>query len=206
MAKLRAATGVRIGSAPVGHTGYIHSRLTAYLLDMKEPKIIPGYENEDLDVAFARGEVDAQVASTGTVIEHDLVNKKLADFHAAIEIPKGRKDSRFAHLNLPDIETFTKSEKEKKFLSMMRAFRSIGTALLLPPGTPKDRVDILKEAVRRTHTDPAFMSEYRKLTGGDEPTPLMPDEQAKVVKEIPRDAETIELFKKFAGTGPLPSR
>jgi hypothetical protein len=27
-----------------------------------------------------------------------------------------------------------------------------------------------------------------------------------VVKEIPRDAETIDLFKKFAGTGPLPSR
>ena len=206
LAKLRAAPGVRIGSAPVGHTGYIHSRVVAYLLDMKEPKIVAGYENEDLDVAFARGEVDAQVASTGTVIEHDLVNKKLADFHAAIEIPKGRKDPRFAQLNLPDIETFAKSEKEKKFLNMMRAFRSIGTALLLPPGTPKDRVDILKEAVRRTHTDPAFINEYRKLTGGDEPTPLMPDEQARVVKEIPRDPETIELFKKFAGTGPLPSR
>jgi hypothetical protein len=46
----------------------------------------------------------------------------------------------------------------------------------------------------------------RTLTGGDEPTPLMPDEQAKIVKEIPRDTETIELFKKFAGTGALPSR
>jgi hypothetical protein len=34
----------------------------------------------------------------------------------------------------------------------------------------------------------------------------MPDEQAKIVKEIPRDLETIELFKKFAGTGPLPTR
>ena len=78
---------------------------------------------------------------------------------------------------------------------MMRGFRSIGTALLLPSATPKDRVDILKEAVRKTHTDPAFINEYRKLTGGDEPTPLMPDEQAEVVKEIPRDAETIELFK-----------
>jgi tripartite-type tricarboxylate transporter receptor subunit TctC len=204
--KLRAATGVRIGSAPVGHTGYIHSRLTAYLLDMKNPRIIPGYENEDLDVAFARGEVDAQVASTGTVIENDLVNKKLADFHAAIEIPRGRKDSRFAHLNLPDIESFAKSDKEKKLMNMVRAFRSIGTALLLPPATPKDRVEIFKEAVRKTHTDPEFISEYRKLTGGDEPTPLMPDEQAKVVKEIPRDPETIELFKKFAGTGPLPGR
>ena len=204
--KLRAAPGVRIGSAPVGHTGYILSRLTAYFLDIKDPKIIPGYENEDLDVAFARGEVDAQVASTGTVVQQDLVNKKLADFHSAVEIPRGRKDARFVHLNLPDLETFARTDKEKQLLTMMRNFRSVGTILLLPPGTPKDRVEILKEAVRKTHTDPAFVKEYRKLTGGDEPTPLMPDEQAQLVKQIPRDAETIELFKRFAGTGPLPSR
>jgi tripartite-type tricarboxylate transporter receptor subunit TctC len=204
--KLRATAGVRIGSSPVGHTGYILSRLTSYFLDLKEPKIIPGYENEDLDVAFARGEVDAQVASTGTVVEHDLVNKRLAHFHSAVEIPRGRRDARFDHLKLPDIETFAKSEKEKKLLTMMRAFRGVGTILLLPPGTPTDRVEILKEAVRKTHTDPVFIAEYRKLTGGDEPTPLMPDEQAQMVKGIPRDAETIELFKKFAGTGTLPPR
>ena len=204
--KLRAAQGLRIGSAPVGHTGYIQSRVTAYMLDIKDPKIIPGYENEDLDVAFARGEVDAQVASTGTVMQQGLLAKKLVDFHAAIEVPKGKKDARFAQLNLPDIENFAKSDKEKRLLSMMRGFRSVGTALLLPPGTPKDRVEILKEAVRKTHTDPAFIAEYRKMTGGDEPTPLMPDEQAQVVKELPRDPETIELFKRFAGTGPLPPR
>ena len=29
----------------------------------------------------------------------------------------------------------------------------------------------------------------------------MPDEQAKVVKEIPRDAETIELFKSLPEPG-----
>jgi len=204
--KLRAAPGVRIGSNPVGHTGYIQSRVTAYLLDMKEPKIVPGYEGQELDVAFMRGEVDARVSSTGTVVQNELSAKGLADFHAAIEIPKGWKDPRFAHLRLPDIENFAKSEKERKLLTMMRGFRSIGTALILPPGTPKDRAEILKEAVKKTHMDPAFHNEYRKLTGGDEPSPLMPDEQAKIVKEIPRDPETIELFKRFAGTGPLPSR
>jgi tripartite-type tricarboxylate transporter receptor subunit TctC len=204
--KLRAATGVRIGSAPVGHTGYILSRLTAYFLNMKEAKIIPGYENEDLDAAFARGEVDAQVASTGTVIEHELFSKKLVNFHSSVEIPSGYKDPRFASLNLPPLESFAKTENEKKLLTMMRNFRGVGTILLLPPGTPKDRVDIMKEAVRKTHTDPAFIKEYRKLTGGDEPTPLMPDEQANMVKEIPRDVETIELFKKFSGTASLPSR
>lgn len=206
LAKLRAAGGLRIGSAPVGHTGYLHSRMIAYFLDLKDSRIIPGYENEDLDVAFARSEVDAQVASMGTVFQNDFMKNKTVHFHAGIEYPRNWKDPRFTSLNLPDLESFAKTDGEKKILGMMRNFRSVGTALLFPPGVPKDRVDILKEAVRKTHTDPAFIAEYRKLTSGDEPTPLMPDEQANVVKEIPRDAETIELFKKFSGTGPLPPR
>ena len=206
LAKLRAAGGLRIGSAPVGHTGYLHSRMIGYFLNLKDSRIIPGYENEDLDVAFARSEVDAQVASMGTVFQHDFMKNKTAHFHAGIEYPRNWKDPRFAQLNLPDLESFAKTEGERKLLGMMRNFRSVGTALLFPPGVPKDRVDILKEAVRKTHTDPAFIAEYRKLTSGDEPTPLMPDEQAKVVKDIPRDTETIELFKKFSGTGALPSR
>jgi hypothetical protein len=130
----------------------------------------------------------------------------LVNFHSAVEIPGGYKDPRFASLNLPPLESFAKTENEKRLLTMMRNFRGVGTILLFPPGTPKDRVEIMKEAVRKTHADPEFIKEYRKLTGGDEPTPLMPDEQAQMVKEIPRDAETIELFKKFAGTAPLPPR
>ncbi len=206
LTKLRSATGLRIGSAPVGHTGYLHSRMIAYFLDLGNSRIIPGYENEDLDVAFARSEVDAQVASMGTISQHDFLKNKAVHFHAGIEYPRGWKDPRFSHLNLPDLESFAKTESEKKLLAMMRNLRSVGTALLFPPGVPKDRVDILKEAVRKTHTDPAFIAEYRRLTSGDIPTPLMPDEQAKVVRDIPRDAETIELFKKFSGTSALPPR
>ena len=50
--------------------------------------------------------------------------------------------------------------------------------------TPKDGVEIFKEAVHKTYTDPEFINEYRKPTGGDEPTPLMPDQQSRVVKEM----------------------
>jgi hypothetical protein len=147
--KLRSTPGVRIGSSPVGHTGYLHSRAVAFLLDMKDPKIVPGYESADLDVAFASNEVDARVASTGTVTQNELLTKNLADFHLAIEVPRGYKDPRFAHLRLPDITSFAKSEKERKLLLMMEGFRVVGTILMAPPATPKDRVDILKEAVAR---------------------------------------------------------
>jgi hypothetical protein len=54
-------------------------------------------------------------------------------------------------------------------------------------------------------TDPAFSQEYRKFVG-DDPSPLFPDENQKAIHELPRDAETVALFNKLAGPGPLPPR
>jgi len=173
---------------------------------MKDPKIVPGYEGKDLDVALAAGEVDGRMAATGTVTQNDLLSKNLADFHIGLGVPAGYKDPRFAHLKLPDLSSFAKSEKERKLLIMMEGFRVVGTILIAPPGTPKDRLDILKEAVRKTYADPQFAADYKRLTGGDDPSPLLPDDQAKIVRGIPRDPEIIELFKKFAATAALPPR
>ena len=45
----------------------------------------------------------------------------------------------------------------------------------------------------------------KKFTG-DEATPLMPEEMEKALKELPRDPETVALFKKLNAAGPLPAR
>lgn len=63
---------------------------------------------------------------------------------------------------------------------------------------------MIKEAMRKSFKDPEFVKEYRKVVGED-PTPLMPEENERAIRELPRDPETIELFKKFAGAGALPA-
>ncbi|MBF8253386.1 MAG: hypothetical protein HW373_81 [Deltaproteobacteria bacterium] len=88
---------------------------------------------------------------------------------------------------------------------MQRAFRVAGTPFVLPPATPKDRVDVLREAFRKTYQDPEFFREYKKLTA-DEPTPLLPENHERAIREVPRDPEAIELFKKLVGADPLPPR
>lgn len=203
--KLRAASGVRVGARPVGHSAYVASRFFAYFLGLKDTKFIPGYAAPELDVALLRGEVDARANTAASVWKRnpDWVEKGLMDFHAILEVPKGLKHPRFGHL--PEIESFAKSEKEGKLLAMSRTFRLTGSPYVLPPGTPKDRVEVIQEAMRKTLRDAEFHREYRKVVGEDA-DPLMPEELAKAIRDTPRDAELIALFKTLSGPAPLPAR
>jgi tripartite-type tricarboxylate transporter receptor subunit TctC len=203
--KLRAASGVRVGARPVGHSAYIAARLFAYFLGLKETKFIPGYGAPELDLALLNGEVDARANTATSVWQRnpDWVEKGLMHFHAIYAIPKELKHDRFGHL--PEIETFAKSETERRLLALSRIFRLTGSPYVLPPGTPKDRVDILQEAMRKTFKDSEFHREYKKIVG-DDASPLLPEELTKAIQDTPRDAELIDLFKTFSGAAPLPTR
>ena len=201
--KLRAATGIRIGAQSVGHTNFTIGRIFAALLGLKDSKYVTGYSIPERDVALMRGEIDA-IANTDDFYARNpqWVEKKMVDFHLVMEIPKGLKHPLFSRL--PEIETFAKTEPGRKVLSMFRLFRLSGSPFILPPATQKDRAEIVKEALRKSFKDPEFVKEYRKVVGED-PTPLLPEENERAIRELPRDAETIELFKKFAGAGALPA-
>jgi hypothetical protein len=106
---------------------------------------------------------------------------------------------------LPELESFAKSDRERKIMTMFRTFRLVGSPYVLPPGTPAEIANQYREAMRRTFQDPAFIKEFKRLTA-DDATPLLPEAQEKAIKDIPRDAETIALFNKLAGSEPLPPR
>lgn len=203
--KLRSLSGLRIGAQAVGHPIYLTGRLFAYVLGLKDPKFVTGYATQELDIALLRGEVDGRsnLAETIVLRNFDWIEKKIVDFHSIIEVPKGNKQPHFAHV--PELETFATNDKERKVLTLLRAFRGTGSPNILPPGTPKERVQILQEAMRKTFQDPEFHKEFQKLAG-DEAAPLMPEALEQAIKEMPRDREVIDFFKKLSGTDPLPAR
>jgi hypothetical protein len=147
MEKLRAASGIRIGAQSVGHTNYTIGRIFAALLGLKDSKYVTGYSIPERDVALLRGEIDA-IANTDDFYARnpEWIEKKLVDFHVVMEIPKGLKHPLFS--NLADIETFAKTERGRKVLSLFRLFRLSGSPFILPPATQKDRAEIIKEAIR----------------------------------------------------------
>src|SRR5918999_1832621 len=205
--KLRAASGMRIGSQSVGHLIYISGRMFTYLIGLKQPKFVTGYGSGDLDIALEKGEIDGRTTVADSMLHENRkwADKGLMDFHGIIEIPKGRKHTHPRFAKLPDIETFASSDMDRKLVSMYRTFVGSGNPFILPPGTPKDRVQILQEAMRKTYKDPEFFKEYTKLTGL-KAEPQMPEELEQTIKDMPRNREVVELFKKLTGPDPLPQR
>ena len=202
--KLRGAMGLRIGAQSVGHVQYIRGRLFAWLLDLKDPKFVVGYSGPELDVALERDEIDARAESLDNLFTRELEKeRKLKDFHAILEIPKGHRPPEFAQL--PEIEAFVRVQVERRVLTMSRVFWGVGTLIFLPPNTPASLAEVLRQAFRSSFKDRQFHEQYRKLLGVD-PTPLMPEDQQRLIEELPRDAEVVEVFKKIAGVDPLPPR
>lgn len=80
----------------------------------------------------------------------------------------------------------------------------MGRALRVPPGNAEgqghDPTGRDAQGFQRRRISPKY-----KLTGED-PEPVMPEETEKAIREMPRDAEVIDLLKKLSSEGPLPAR
>ena len=205
--KLRSASGVRIGAQSVGHNLYNIGRISAYVLGMKDPKFITGFaQGDEVNLAMMQGEMDGRWTIQQTLVRQapEWIEKKLVDFHIVNEVPRGKRHPHPVFAQLPDIERLTKSDRERKLLAMQRAFVSAGTPFLFPPGTPADKVQMLRQAMRKTFADPEFHAEFKKLVG-EEPTPLPAEELEKAIRDLPRDREIVELFNKLSGADAMPT-
>jgi putative tricarboxylic transport membrane protein len=200
--KLRARVGLRIGGQSVGHVQYIRSRLFAWLLGLKEPKFVVGYSGPELDVALERGEIDGRASAVNNETMSEEY-KKIVDVHAILEIPKGNRPPVFSAL--PEVGTFARSPIERDVLAMSRTFWGVGTLIYMPPGTPENLAQTIRQAFHRSFDDPQFHKEYKKLFGVDA-TPLMPEDQQRLVADLPRDPEVVKAFAMITKMGPLPPR
>jgi tripartite-type tricarboxylate transporter receptor subunit TctC len=203
--KLRSASGLRIGAQAVGHPIFVSGRLFAYMLGIKEPKMVIGYGGLELDAAFDRGEVDARSNGADTILarRREALEQQKFHVHSTITIPKGK----FHHLfpKVPELETFARNDKERQLIDLFRTFLYPRWPYILPPGTPNEIVTTLRGAMAKAFKDPEFHKEFKKLMAND-PTPLTGEEMHSAIKGLPRDPEIVSLYKKLADNGPLPSR
>jgi putative tricarboxylic transport membrane protein len=130
--------------------------LMCYVLGAK-CRIILGYKGTgDMNLAIQRGEVDGRV-----------ISDESAAFYAApagmgIVATLARKRSDLFP-NVPTLfEAADLDAEQSRLIDWRASIASLGRVILVTPGTPQDRVDLLRKVLGEILTDPAFVAEVRK--------------------------------------------
>jgi tripartite-type tricarboxylate transporter receptor subunit TctC len=118
-------------------------------------KLVPGYpSNSDVLLAVERKEVDAWSALATTI-------KLAADRGAVRPLVRGRV-ALSGYENLPVDENLATSPLGKSLMAIKSIPGAIGRAFAVAPGTPADRVAILRDAFAKAIKDPELIAEAKK--------------------------------------------
>jgi len=191
---LAAKTPVKIGgTAPGSATDDIPAVLQAALgLPLQ---VVSGYKGTaEIRLAADSGEVAG--FSTGWESFKSTWRKSLETGDAFIAVQAVAKP----HPELPKVPlaiNYAKTEEAKKLIQVgAHDPGTLARPFVLPPGTPKDRVQVLRKAFMDTFNDPEFLAEAKKtnLDIG----PLSGEEIAKTVENLFKlDAPLVERLKKI---------
>ena len=118
-------------------------------------KLVSGYPaNADVLLAIERKEVDVWAAFATTI-------KLAADRGAVRPLVRGRV-ALPGWEHLPVDEDLATSAVGKAIMGIRAAPSAIGRAVAAPPGTPADRVQMLREAFAKAVKDAEFVGESKK--------------------------------------------
>jgi tripartite-type tricarboxylate transporter receptor subunit TctC len=182
---VKAKEPPKCGGTGTASVDYILARVLEDTIGAKFNSILGYAGGTEIDIAVEKGEV---VCRTHSMSAHfgrepfDTWHKKGFDRHL---IQTGKKrDARAGDVpTTPEIfEQFKVPANSRRFAQVVLAAGDFGRPMMATPGTPADRVKILREAYARVLTDPEAAGEAKKSRMDIEPT--SGEELESLVKEI----------------------
>ena len=169
----------------VGATGpsadtYQFPKITNAVLGTKF-KIVTGYPGgNDIDLAMERGEVAGRCGWSWTSVKalhQSWVDRRDINILYQMGLSK--------HRDLPDVPLIVdlaRTDEERAILRLIFARQVMAWPFLAPPGTPGERVDVLRKAFLLTMQDRDFLAEADKA--GLEITPVAGEDIQKLVQQV----------------------
>ena len=203
---LTAARGVRIGAPSVGHSLYTMARLFAYMLDMKEPRLVTGYTPREIDFALERNEIDARVS----ILDSLLTRNATGWIKISCMCTRPSIFPRASNTPIAGSPSFPRSR-----VSLAQIKTAASSSFFAARATPASRLSCRR--VRRRSKSKYCVKpcanrlpirSTSKLTKAHlgAAMPIAWEEFETQLRELPREAEIIDLFKKLSGPAPLPAR
>ena len=145
------------GSSKIdGNTDF--TAIMAHALGMKS-KMIIGYKGTgDMNLAIQRGEVDGRVVSEESAALYGPSN----GMRVVAVLARTRVEQ------FPDAPTLFESAKlapaQARLIDWRASIAGLGRLMVVTPGTPPERVDLLQKTLAEIIRDPAFVAEAKKLS------------------------------------------
>ena len=149
---------VSLGATGVGNI-FALAPLLLNRLQKTRFKIIGGYPGaSDISIAMERGELDGAGMTMANAVTTQGQKLKSGELDPLFAISAKRLPD---YPNVPAMTEFG-TGVHKTLMEIYASTGTIGRALAFPPGTPPERVAIMREAFAKTIADPAFQEEVRK--------------------------------------------
>ena len=147
-----------IGGAGAGGALSTIPLLLSRMLGMRL-KLVEGYQGpREVLLAIERGEIDG-VCFSITAIENARPGWLAA---GKLRLLFNMERDRIPGSNVPSIFEFTKTDDQRKTLTMFSAGMIFGRPIVTPPDVPVDRVNILRMAFEKAMADPDLLEQAKK--------------------------------------------
>jgi tripartite-type tricarboxylate transporter receptor subunit TctC len=196
---IKAKEPPKCGSTGTASSDYILSKVLEETVGAKF-NTVQGYPGgSEIDLAVEKGEVVCRAHSTSAHFGRepfDTWHKKNFDRH--IVQASRKRDSQAADVPTTHeiFDQYKVPANSRRFAQVVLAAGDFGRPMMVTPGTPLERVKILKEAYLKTLNDPEVLSETKKARMDVEPT--SGEELESLVREIfDSPPEVLERVKKM---------
>ena len=181
----------RMGAQSLDHTSNVVVKIVGHILGL-DFLVIPGYPGTpQILLDIERGALDGRAFSTGSFFATKREWLKTGFIKTLVTSGKER-DKRLPEV--PSIEEISPAGS-KGLLSALYSSQDISRSLALPPGTPPDRVKILRDAFARMTKDEQFLKEADKM--GLEISLIRGEEMNRNIEATVRDKRLMDMYKQI---------
>lgn len=195
---LKTVEDIRAAREPliVGGSGSDVARILGPTLGMNV-KVIEYKEKNAVDIALARGEVDAMG------IAYDNLRKRHPDWIQNKTVRPLVQFVRKRTARLPDVAAsseLVQTPEQRALLNFVEIPLSMAYPFVVSPGVSEDKVAVIRRAFETVFTNPDYRNEIEKQ--GLAFSPRTGEEVAKLVKEMTEAPESaIQRYREVIGSG-----
>jgi tripartite-type tricarboxylate transporter receptor subunit TctC len=164
-------------------------------------KIVYGYKGTaDVSLAMMRGEVDGSCGMFESSVRGAFDRHvKSGEFKIVVQFGRDRAVPYFG--DAMRMYTLIKTDDQKRIADLIFRQTELARPLAAPPGTPKERVTALRQAMLDTLNDPAMIADLKRLELDLDPVPG--DEAAQMFADFfSTPPALIELARKYTQPDP----